>query len=49
MGITSYKKHVADVTSDHALFTNLRLRDLFSEVRRDRTEEFMAQLVDTLS
>jgi len=37
MGITSYKKHVADVKSDHALFTSLRLRGLFAEESRERT------------
>lgn len=30
LGITSFKKHVADVASEHALFTGLRLRDMFS-------------------
>jgi hypothetical protein len=39
--LTSFSRHVKDVSSEHALFTNLNLREMFSPPMRDHTIELI--------
>jgi hypothetical protein len=48
LNLTSFSKHVADSSSDHALFTPLTLRDLFSSARRQHTKALVKFCIDCL-
>ena len=48
LNLTSYRKHILNTKSGHALFTPLKMRDLFSIERKEHTKALLRFCVDTL-
>ena len=41
LNVTSFTKHVRDTSHEYALFTNLRLREMFSPERKEQTKSLL--------
>lgn len=46
--LTSFKRHIKDVTSEHALFTNMKMRDMFGHQKRPHTLALIRFCIETM-
>lgn len=48
LNVTSFSRHIKDVQSEHALFTSLKLRDMFGQQKRAHTMALVRFCIDTM-